>query len=135
MKCRPTSCPSSTAKRAHAGFTLAEVLAALLFLAIVIPVAVQGLQVASRAGQVAVRKAAAVRVADRLLNEAVVIAQWRQGIQSGVYEEGPYRYRWSLQLEPWDEGVLHLLTIQVLFPIQDRDYEVHLSTLVDTAIQ
>ena len=135
MKCKPTSCPPGSADRARAGFTLAEVLAALLFLAIVIPVAVQGLQVASRAGQVAVRKAAAIRVADRLLNEAVVIAQWRQGVQNGVCEEGPYQYRWSLQLEPWDQGILHLLTIKVLFPIQDRDYEVDLSTLVDTAVQ
>src|SRR2546427_2640107 len=40
-------------RRKHAGaFTLAEVLAALAFMAIVIPVAVNGLRVANRAGQV-----------------------------------------------------------------------------------
>ena len=42
-------------------FTLAEVLAALMFMAIVIPVAVQGLRVSSRAGALAERKREAVR--------------------------------------------------------------------------
>jgi type II secretory pathway component PulJ len=37
------------------GFTLAEVLAAMLFLAIVIPVAVETLHVSSLAGEVAAR--------------------------------------------------------------------------------
>src|ERR1019366_4127245 len=49
-------------------FTLAEVLAALLFLAIVIPTAVEALHIASLAGEVAARKGAAARVADRILN-------------------------------------------------------------------
>jgi hypothetical protein len=43
-------------------------LAALLFLAIVIPTVVEALHVASLAGEVAVRKSAAARVADRILN-------------------------------------------------------------------
>ena len=53
------------------GFTLAEVLAALVFMAIVIPVALSGLSVASRAGEVSVRKAEAALVAERVLNENV----------------------------------------------------------------
>src|SRR5882762_4963509 len=54
--------------RRCAGFTLAEVLAALLFMAIVIPVAVQGLHIASRAGSVSERKAVGARIAERKLN-------------------------------------------------------------------
>jgi len=48
-------------------FTLAEVLAALLFMAIVIPVAIEGMHIASLAGTVAARKGEAARVAQRLL--------------------------------------------------------------------
>jgi len=55
-----------------AGFTLAEVLAALMFLAIVIPTAVEALHVASLAGEVAAGKSEAARVADRVLNESIV---------------------------------------------------------------
>ena len=43
-------------KATDAGFTLAEVLAALVFMAILIPVALEGLSIASRAGEVAARK-------------------------------------------------------------------------------
>src|SRR2546425_815074 len=70
------------------GFTLAEVLAALVFMAIVIPVAVEGLQIANRAGQVAVRKGEAMRVADRILNESIVTTNWSKSGQSGSVIEG-----------------------------------------------
>src|ERR1035437_10572400 len=59
-------------KKRTAAFTLAEVLAALLFMAIVIPVAVEALHTASLAGEIGVRKGVAARVADRILNESIV---------------------------------------------------------------
>ena len=49
--------------RKIAAFTFAEVLAALLFMAIVIPVAMQGVQVANRAGVAAQRKTVAIQLA------------------------------------------------------------------------
>src|SRR5436190_13357159 len=60
---------SRLAACATGAFTLAEVLAALAFMAIVIPVAVNGLRVANLAGQVGQRKAVAARIAERVLNE------------------------------------------------------------------
>ena len=48
MRLKPTPTKTSGASR-QGGFTLAEVLAALLFMAIVIPTAVHGLRVASLA--------------------------------------------------------------------------------------
>ena len=50
-------------RRSRRAFTLIEVLAALLLMAIVIPVAMQGMSIASRAGLLGQRKAAAMRVA------------------------------------------------------------------------
>lgn len=132
MKFKRTSCKAPVVKRACAGFTLAEVLAALVFMAIVIPVAIQGLLVANRAGQVGVRKAAAARVAERVLNEVLVTGQWQQAVQSGTFAEGYQEYRWDLRVEPWTEGNLRLMTVQVTYPVQGQDYEVRLSTLLDT---
>jgi type II secretory pathway pseudopilin PulG len=117
---------------ARGGFTLAEVLAALVFMAIVIPVAVQGLRVANLAGQVGERKAVAIRIAERALNELVVTRQWQTSAQNGSTQEGPVPYRWVMRLEPWNQGALRLLTVQVTFPVQGQDYDVRLSTLVDT---
>ena len=66
---------AATNKRRTSAFTLVEVLAALLFMAIVIPVAVDALHVASLAGEVAARKAVATRIADRVLNENATSAE------------------------------------------------------------
>jgi Tfp pilus assembly protein PilV len=63
-------------KNRTGAFTLAEVLAALLFLAIVIPAAVEALHVASLSGEVAARKGMAARVADRILNESIIMTNW-----------------------------------------------------------
>ena len=51
-------------RRRQQGYTLAETLAALLFLAIVIPAVVEALHVAGRAGTVSVRRAVAARIAE-----------------------------------------------------------------------
>ena len=73
---------------AVAGFTLAEVMAALVFMAIVIPVALEGLSIASRAGEVAARKSDAALVAERVLNDSLVTTNWNQSIQSGTLRQG-----------------------------------------------
>ena len=115
-----------------AGFTLAEVLAALVFMAIVIPVAVQGLHVASRAGSVSVRKAMGARIAESKLNELVVTGQWQSLAQKGTIQEGLQSYSWQLQSEPWaEDGAMRLITVHVNVPVQGQDYDVHVSTLVD----
>jgi len=118
-------------KPTRAGFTLAEVLAALAFMAIVIPVAVQGIAVASRAGQVAARKADAARIGDRVLNELEVTGQLLGGVQSGVIREGAREFRWSMQTQSWLEGNLNQVTVSVAFEVQGQTYDLRLATLID----
>ena len=125
---RNSSCP----RRCAEGFTLAEVLAALMFMAIVIPVAMQGLNIASRAGAVAERKREAVRVAERLLNETVATTNGIQSAQSGVVKELDREYQWKLRSDRWTESTMQLLTVEVTYPVQGKDYAVQLSTLVES---
>jgi type II secretory pathway pseudopilin PulG len=127
-----TSLPA--AKGGRAGFTLAEVLAALLFMAIVIPVAVQGLRIASLAGQVGQRKVEAAGIAEQVINNLVVTRQWQNTVQNGTIQQGPIEYNWSMELEPWNHSVLRLLTVQVSFPVQGQEYDVRLSTVVDVSM-
>jgi type II secretory pathway component PulJ len=114
-------------------FTLAEVLAALLFMAIVIPVALQGLRISSRAGELAERKREAARVAERILVESIVTTNWSSAGLSGVVQEDHREYRWSMRSEAWSEGStlapLRLLSVEVAFPVQGEEYTVALSTL------
>jgi hypothetical protein len=117
-------------------FTLAEVLAALLFMAIVIPVALQGLRISSRAGELAERKREAARVAERILTESIVTTNWSGAGLSGVVQEDYREYRWSLRNESWTGAStlspLRLLSVEVVFPLQGEDYTVELSTLANT---
>lgn len=114
----------------QAGFTLAEVMAAMLFLAVVIPVAVEVLHMASLGGEVAVRKSAAARIADRVLNESLVTGRWNSGPQSGTVTEGILEFRWSLASEAWPpDSAMQLVTAEVKFTAQAKEYSVRLGTL------
>ena len=116
-----------------AGFTLAEVLAALMFMAIVIPVAVQGLRIANLSGEVAVRKAEAARVAERVLNESIITTNWNRSTPSGVAMEGTHQFRYQLRSGPWLQEPMRVLSVQVTFGVQGQNYNVLLSTLVDSS--
>jgi general secretion pathway protein I len=141
MKLRPRT--SSLGQRGPAGpraaFTLAEVLAALLFMAIVIPAAVEALHVASLAGTVAERKGEAARVARRLLAESLVTTNYNQAVQTGTVTEGRRQFRWTIHNDPWNQdptqNVIQLLTVDVVFTAQSRDFSVRMSTLVDSSQQ
>ena len=135
-----TTRPGQAGTRRHQpAFTLAEVLAALLFMAIVIPAAVEGLHIASLAGTVATRKGEAARVAQRLLTESLVTTNWNQSVQSGTLAEGRRQFRWTMHNDPWNQdpnqNVIRQLSVEVIFTAQNRDYSVRLSTLVDSSLQ
>jgi type II secretory pathway pseudopilin PulG len=121
----------SVGGRHVAAFTLIEVLAALLFLAIVIPAAVEALHLASLAGVVAARKGAAARVADRVLNESIVMTNWNTGTQNGTVTEGAQEFRWTLTSQNWPVDAMELITAEVKYSAQGRDYSVKLSTLAN----
>lgn len=120
-----------TNKNRSAAFTLAEVLAAMLFLAIVIPAAVEALHVASLAGEVAARKGVAARIADRVLNESIVMTNWNLGSQNGTVTEGAEEFRWTLSSQNWPVDTMQLLTAEVKFSAQGHDYSVKSSTLAN----
>jgi hypothetical protein len=127
---------SHTARLAEGAFTLAEVLAALMFMAVVIPVALEALSIASRAGEVSVRKGEAMLVAERVLNESLVTTNWAS-LQNGTVRQGLRDFRYTLQNVPWNEdqyqSSLRLLSVQVVYTAQGREYNVNLSTLVDSS--
>ncbi|PAW65624.1 MAG: hypothetical protein B9S34_10420 [Opitutia bacterium Tous-C1TDCM] len=117
-------------RRRSRGFTLVEILAALLMMAIIIPVAMEGMSIASRAGILGQRKAAAMRVAERLLNELVVEAGTQQATASGNLADGDVSYPWTMRTENWSEDALQQMTVTVTFTLQGQNYDVSASTLL-----
>jgi type II secretory pathway component PulJ len=129
----------SARRRSAAGFTLAEVLAALLFMAIVIPVAIEGMHIASRVGTVSERKGEAARVAQRLLAETLVTTNWSQAVQGGTVTEGQREFAWTMHSDPWNQdpsqNIIRQLSVEVKFTAQNQEYAVRMSTLVDSSQQ
>lgn len=123
--------PRRFAETPAAGFTLAEVLAALLFMAIVIPVAMHGLQIASKAGEVAQRKAIAARIGERVLNEISATRQMTTANQRGSVTDAGSEYRYFTKIENWDINPLRKLSVEVDFSVQGQSYFVRLATIVD----
>jgi prepilin-type N-terminal cleavage/methylation domain-containing protein len=112
------------------GFTLVEVLASLLLMAIIIPVAMEGMSVASRVGILGQRKAAAMRVGERVLNELIVEQQTQQNSSSGTAYDRDAAYPWTMRVENWPEDSMQQMTVAVSFTVQGNTYEVSVTTLL-----
>lgn len=128
--------PPSFSRRNRRGFTLAEVLAALVLMAIVIPVALEGMSVVSRAAVLGQRKVAAMRVAERVLNEQMLLLSQGQVVEnsaSGVESEGGTDYPWTLQTKTWEQDAMTQLTVRVTFTVRGAQFEMKASTLFDPA--
>ena len=112
-------------------------MAALVFMAILIPVALEALSVASRAGEVATRKSEAALVAERILNEQLITSNWNAAVQNGTVHQGNLDFRWARRNEPWtadpNQNTMRQLSVEVTFAARGQDYSVKMATLVDSA--
>ncbi len=123
-------------KRAHkrrqaSAFTFVEVLAAMLFMAIVIPAAVHGITLANRAGVIAERKTKAAQLADSYLTELVVTEQWQSMTPTGTFPGVHNAYQWRLNQRNWEIDSMIYLELEVLFTVQGREHVIRTSTLVE----
>ncbi|MCX7014868.1 MAG: hypothetical protein NTW86_20345 [Candidatus Sumerlaeota bacterium] len=123
--------PNLTSQRA---FTFVEALAAMVFVGVLVPIAIQGALVAGRVGEAAERREKAAYLADRVLTEAVVTGTWQSGAQSGDCGTDWPDYRWTLETSDWTtEPGLILVTATVFYKVQSKEYAARLSTLVEEA--
>lgn len=121
----------SIARPREGGFTFAEVLAAMVFVAIVIPTALHGIALANRVETIADRKLTAASLAENKLNELLITEEWKTGNNKGDFGQDLPGYQWKLVSETWQRDTMTLITLVVFFTVQNQEYDVHLSTLVD----
>lgn len=116
--------------RKRYGFTLVESLAALLFLAIVLPVALQGLALANRSAVVAERKQIATRLLDNLMNERSATGQLMTGASTGTFAPDYPEYRWKMESIGWTDSLMREVIFVASYNVQGREHYVTLATLV-----
>ena len=113
-----------------AAFTLAEVLAAITIIAIVLPVAMQGISIATGLASVTRQRAEAVALAQSKLNELVITGQWDTAAISGDFAPEHPDYRWEALASDWEEANIRQLQITVAWTSRNSQRQVVLSTLV-----
>ena len=124
-------------KRRHAGgFSLLEVLAALLLVAIVLPVLMGALNTATHIGGLAQDRAEAARLAENKINEILLDESWQFGDDTGEFEVEDEetgqsgRYTWVLQVEEWLDPSVRKLTMTVRWERRGRPQTITLTTAV-----
>jgi type II secretory pathway pseudopilin PulG len=110
---------------------MAEILAAMLFLAILVPAVVEGLSLSNRAAVVAERSSMALQLAERQLSALVLDGSWSSANLRGDFGVDWPGYRWELSRGSWAQDDMTELTLSVLFEVQGRERSVRLTTLVD----
>ena len=119
-------------RHARKAFTLVEVLAALAFLGILMPVVISALLISNRAAVLAERRVIAAQLGENELNELLLADAWRSAGSQGNFADWP-GYRWQLQKNTWTSGTMTELTLDVFFTVQGREQSVQLSTIASTS--
>lgn len=116
---------------APTAFTLVEILAALAFLGLVIPVAVSGVMLANRAGVISERSMVATQLGENKMNELMLAQAWTTSESRGTFGDDRPGYRWELKKNDWQTGSMTELVIDVFYTVQGSERSVELSTLVN----
>ncbi len=107
----------------------------MLFMAIVIPVAVEALHIAALSGEFATRKAEAARVADKILNENLASTNGFSSALQGTVTENGHQFRWRIDTQSWSQdSTLELMTAEVSFSAGGRECLVRLNTLANPQV-
>lgn len=118
------------------GFTLLEVLAALLLVAIVLPVLMGAINTATHIGALANDRSEAAMLAENKLNEIILDESWQFGGDNGTFESemdttgSPDRYTWELLVDQWQDPTVRQLTLIVRWERRGRPQSIKLTTAV-----
>jgi type II secretion system protein I len=119
------------------GFTLIEVLVALVIFGIVVPVAMNAIDLSTHAGSIARHQAEAATLADAKLAELVAQAQvdptlaTAGGLNQGDFGPDFPGYRWTMQSAQREYDTAEL-SISVLWRDQNAERSVTVTTLIRT---
>lgn len=116
--------------RRRRGFTLVEVMAAIVLVAIVLPTAMQGTTLCLDLAHNARMQAQAASLAQAKLSELAATKMIQEAMQAGDFGEQWPQYKWLATVEAWDDPRLVELDVSVVWTTRGRDYDVTISTLI-----
>ena len=118
--------------RARRAFTLIEILATLVLVAIILPVAMSGISLALSVADESRRQTEAASLAQTKIAEIVAEQQYQNTSLAGDFAPDRPEYRWVSQVTDWQGTTLKELDVQVFWNSKNRERSITLSTLVYT---
>jgi prepilin-type N-terminal cleavage/methylation domain-containing protein len=129
------------------GFTLVEMLATLVLIAVVLPIVMQGIALSSDTTVSVIDRLHAIALAESKLEELVATGTWNAADLEGEFtaeqiqsasaslpgESGdtqPSRFRWSAQARDWLDARVQQLDVTIYWESRGDPRQTTLSTLV-----
>ncbi len=116
------------ASRRRRGFTLMEVLAAMLLIGITLPAILNGISLATQGAAMAKHRVEAATLAEAKLNYLVVYSGSNIGADSGDFAlDNHPEYRWQVQTDTLNSNVTDMMVVMVTVTWTERGADRSLS--------
>jgi prepilin-type N-terminal cleavage/methylation domain-containing protein len=112
------------------GFTFIELLATVVLIAIIMPVAMRSIGLCTRLGGISRRQIEAASLARAKMTELTITGDWENGNQHGDFGDDWPGYEWKASVTNWTDTTVRQFDLTVLWESAGRQREVTLSTLV-----
>lgn len=122
--------PYSRTARAPRGFTFVELLATVVLIAAILPVAMRGIGLCTRLAGQSRRQLEAASLARMKVTDLVVSGDYLSGDQQGEFDETWAGYRWQAEVNAWTDDALQQLDVTVFWTAQSQERSLSLTTLV-----
>ncbi|QQE11303.1 prepilin-type N-terminal cleavage/methylation domain-containing protein [Planctomycetota bacterium] len=120
--------------KAHHGFTLMEVLAALLLVALVLPTAMGGLSHVMTRLRISEKALLANRLAESQLQLLILEDEQTAFTSSGDFtDEGYPEIQWESDIQDWQDDIVQEVTLTVTYLDRSQSKNIQLSTLIYNA--
>ena len=122
--------PPSRHQRCRCAFSLVEVLASLMLVSIVLPVAMHAISLSAANSSLAAQRPEAAALAQMKLNELSITGDYQDGMQEGDFGDEWPAYRWQAQTLEWSGLTLVQVDTTVTWIHRGQEHDVSVSTVV-----
>jgi prepilin-type N-terminal cleavage/methylation domain-containing protein len=112
------------------GFTLMEILVTIVMIALILPIAMKGISIATSVSSDSTRKLQAINLAENRLAEILIGKEWQNSSESGTFSGEYFQYKWQMNTSDWGEDNLKQIALKVLWDMRGRERSVILYTLI-----
>ena len=113
------------------GFTFIELLATVVLIGIIMPVAMHSIALCASLGGQARRQIEAASLARTKLTELTASDEWKTSDKAGNFGDDWPGYRWTAEVSSWTDSTLSQLDLTVFWQSHGKERSVTLSTLVN----